>query len=306
MIYSGTRKAYKGTVRGIRKKKEMKMTDQIREIDTIGTVRGKVLGQRVEYPKRYAPEILVGIERSEARKAGGIDTAGMKGCDAWHAYEVSCLTESGMPTTGVMKIVVSSDTPRLVESKSLKLYLNSLNEEIMGRTVEEAIETMAATVRKDVGRVVGGDIDVYVHRRRPTDVVNPFEGYEVMEDNPEGERTGGVAKVCTHLLRSNCPVTFQPDWGSMFVRMSGNRLPSNGELLRYVVSLRGENHFREEICEQVFSNLMKEYKMEELTVTCVYTRRGGIDICPTRTTDARLMPEGLGEAGRLTEKLFRQ
>ena len=112
--------------------------------------------------------------------------------------------------------------------------------------------------------------------------------------------------VSTHLLRSNCKITRQPDWGSAFVRIKGRSLPTPESLLRYLVSIRSENHFHEEICEMIYKRLLDAFAPSEMSVSCIYTRRGGIDICPTRASHQRLLPQHLPNPLAMTRKLLRQ
>lgn len=277
-----------------------------------------VLGQRVTYPQRYSPEVLVAVPRQLNRAGLGIrdDALPFAGADAWHAYEVSCITNSGLPTAGVMKIVVPCSSPSIVESKSLKLYLNSFNMEPMGATRSEAIAALEERVRKDLSALLRTDVVVrHFDASVAESPLGDIAGYETLEDSVgdisasqyteapdllgEGEPTVGLC-VKSHLLRSNCRVTHQPDWGTIFIRMSEGRTPRREDLLRYIVSLRGENHFHEEICELVFTRLMERFAPKDLMVTCMYTRRGGIDINPVRATSADLVPASLLDVKRLT------
>lgn len=277
-----------------------------------------VLGQRVTYPQHYSPEVLVAVPRQLNRKGLGIadDALPFAGADAWHAYEVSCLTSKGLPTAGVMKIVVPCTSPSIVESKSLKLYLNSFNMEPMGATRAEAIAALETRVRHDLSALLSADVRVRHFDASAAEApLGDIAGYETLEDAVgdisasqytelpdllgEGEESDGLC-VKSHLLRSNCRVTHQPDWGTVFIRMSAGRTPRREDLLRYVVSLRGENHFHEEICELVFTRLMERFAPKDLMVACMYTRRGGIDINPVRATSMALVPASLLDVETLT------
>ena len=278
-----------------------------------------VLGQRVTYPQTYSPEVLVAVPRQLNRAGLHIadDALPFVGFDAWHAYEVSCLTTGGLPTAGLMKIVVPCTSPSIVESKSLKLYLNSFNMERMGDTPAEATANMTERVKTDLSKLL--NVDVKVHHfgadshKKP---LGPEMNFETMEDklgdvsasqyteNPEllsdGEEVKSL-KAKSHLLRSNCRVTHQPDWGTIIVNMEGERSPRREDLLRYIISLRGENHFHEEICELVYTRLMERFAPSCLMVACLYTRRGGIDINPVRATSTDLLIASLSDATILTE-----
>lgn len=278
-----------------------------------------VLGQRVTYPQTYSPEVLVAVPRQLNRAGLHIadDALPFVGFDAWHAYEVSCLTNGGLPTAGLMKIVVPCTSPSIVESKSLKLYLNSFNMERMGSTPAEATANMTECVKTDLSKLLNVDVKVHYFgadsRKTP---LGPEMNFETMEDNlgdvstsqytencnllGDGEETKTL-KVKSHLLRSNCRVTHQPDWGTIIVNMEGERTPRREDLLRYVISLRGENHFHEEICELVYTRLMERFAPSGLMVACLYTRRGGIDINPVRATSADLLIESLSDDSVLTE-----
>lgn len=258
------------------------------------------------------------VPRQLNRKGLGIadDAQPFAGADVWHAYEVSCLTNSGMPTAGVMKIVVPCSSPLIVESKSLKLYLNSFNMESMGATRSEAIAALEERVRHDLSALLCTEVSVrHFDASATEEALGEMAGYEILEDSVgdisasqyteapdllgEGEESVGLC-VKSHLLRSNCRVTHQPDWGTVFVKMGAGRAPRREDLLRYVVSLRGENHFHEEICELVFTRLMERFAPKDLMVACMYTRRGGIDINPVRATGAYLLPGSLLDVERLT------
>jgi 7-cyano-7-deazaguanine reductase len=122
----------------------------------------------------------------------------------------------------------------------------------------------------------------------------------------DAPRDGGDLRACSHLLRSNCKITGQPDWGSIYIRLEAPRLPSPLSLLRYIVSLRAENHFHEEICEMIYKRLWDAFSPSALAVTCLYTRRGGIDICPSRASEPGLLPPLLSNPRALSRKTFQQ
>ncbi|MDR2413610.1 MAG: NADPH-dependent 7-cyano-7-deazaguanine reductase QueF [Odoribacteraceae bacterium] len=286
------------------------------------TPREYLLGKRVEYPVRYAPELLFPVERHENRAACGIDDR-FHGYDAWHAREVSFITRHGLPVVGILKIVYPASSRFIVESKSLKLYLHSLNMTPLGDDVAEGIESFVRVVRGDLERVVQAPVAACFFADAPGERPFDFEDYIILEQTPEVTRASfdyardpallladplpaGEIKVGSHLLRSNCKITGQPDWGSIFIHAKGERLPSPVALARHVVSLRGENHFHEEICEIVYQHLQEAFAPGMLSVSCLYTRRGGIDICPSRASNPTLLPRGLGNPTILTRGSFRQ
>lgn len=293
--------------------------------NTIST-EDKLLGKKVDYPKQYAPEVLVAVPRKVNREQYGISEPPTEfiGLDTWHAYEVGFLTENGLPVTGLLKLVYPSDSSFLVESKSLKLYLNSFNMSSYGKTSKSGIEQVTRIIKNDLEALLKCEVKLAFFDREPEVSAHDFQDFMVMEEtleleniqfndfseNPEllkpsksGEKE---LKLATHLLRSNCKVTHQPDWGSAFVLIEGETLPEPTGLLEYIVSFRNENHFHEEICEMLYKRLWDKFQPDRLMVTCIYTRRGGIDICPSRASHPELLPANLTSPEKLSSKLLRQ
>lgn len=287
----------------------------------------KLLGKRIDYPKIYCPDILVGVPRAINRKIYNIEKAEELFCgyDSWHAYETGFLLGNGMPVTGILKIVYPATSPCIVESKSLKLYLASFNMEKQGTTRPQAITAFTRTVKKDLSRLLDTEVQVGFFESIPETEPFDFSDYRILEEivNPENvsfsvyreepelltENAGttpGELKVGSHLLKSNCKITNQPDWGSVYIHIRAQRLPDAGALLKYIVSLRNENHFHEEICEMMFKRLTDLFQPEILSVCCLYTRRGGIDICPARANRPEYLPRFLAYPEILTRKGFRQ
>ena len=287
-------------------------------------IEGKLLGKQVTYPKQYAPELLVAVPRNLNREQYHIDSEQLPftGFDAWHAYEIGFLTEKGFPVSGVMKLIYPCNNHYLVESKSLKLYLNSFNLEKRGTTPREGIRLVMAQIKADLGNLLQTKVEVqFFDQEKETGF--DFENYAVLEAMAEMETItfksfsenpallvatdqSGVLQVATHLLRSNCKITHQPDWGSAFIHLKATQLPDLQGLMQYLVSFRNENHFHEEICEMIYKRLWDTLNPEELSVTCIYTRRGGIDICPARASHAHLLPQSLGNPTVLSSKLLKQ
>ncbi len=288
-------------------------------------LEAKVLGQNVGYPTEYCPLILVPVPRHLNREIYNINnpTELFKGYDTWHAYEAGFLTRQGLPVCGVLKIVYPASSPYLVESKSLKLYLNSLNMTRLGDNIQAGIETYVKTVKSDLEQILETHVDVVFHSQK-TERLFDFNNYLLLETLPEAQETsfseytenpdllmentreGGEIRICSHLLRSNCKITKQPDWGSIFIRLKADKLPDNISLLKYIISLRTENHFHEEICEMVYKRLHDFFHPEILSVSCLYTRRGGIDICPSRANKVEYLPEFLHDPEVLSQRLLRQ
>ncbi|MDR0544037.1 MAG: NADPH-dependent 7-cyano-7-deazaguanine reductase QueF [Odoribacteraceae bacterium] len=275
--------------------------------------RESPLGKRVSYPTRYTPEQLFPVDRKENREACRVDD-GFHGHDVWHAHEAAFITRAGLPVVGLLKIVYPASSPCIVESKSLKLYLHSLNATPLGNSVEEGVELFARIVREDLEQLLRAPVAARFFQDAPRDLPFDFDDYLILERLPEVLQPlpdapplpAGEIKVGSHLLRSNCKITGQPDWGSIFIHMEGNSLPSPLHLARYIISLRDEHHFHEEICEMVYQRLQNDHAPRRLAVSCLYTRRGGVDICPSRASDPDALPRFLGNPNILTRPTFRQ
>ncbi len=284
----------------------------------------RFLGKQVKYPQHYAPEMLVAVPRYLNREQYELKEKALPfvGVDVWHAYELSFLTEKGLPVTGVLKLVYPSDNPSLVESKSLKLYLNSFNMDRFGTTKQEGIKIVLNNIQSDLNQLLETNVELSFHQEESNNCCYDFDDYKVLENMPEAESTSfdqytedpellsssGVSgiKVATHLLRSNCKITHQPDWGSAYIYLRSHNSPDKTSLLKYLVSIRNENHFHEEICEMIYKRLWDKFNPEELMVSCIYTRRGGIDICPVRSSHKHLLPKHLSNSKLLSHKLLRQ
>ncbi|MCU4165075.1 NADPH-dependent 7-cyano-7-deazaguanine reductase QueF [Carboxylicivirga caseinilyticus] len=284
----------------------------------------KFLGKQVTYPQHYAPEMLVAVPRQLNREQYGLQENNLPfvGLDVWHAYELSFLTEKGLPVTGLLKLVYPSDNEFLVESKSLKLYLNSFNMERYGCNPKEGIKLVTNIIKKDLDRTLKTEVQVSFFDKLETNSPFDFTTYQVLEDEPIASEisfdhfneapellkyaSNKELKVGSHLLRSNCKITNQPDWGSAYIYLKGEQTPDKMSLLQYLVSIRNENHFHEEICEMIYTRLWNLFKPEELMVACIYTRRGGIDICPVRASQSSLLKLELTNPEVLSLKLLRQ
>ncbi len=289
-------------------------------------IEGKVLGKQISHPREYAPEILVAVPRYLNREQYHIkdDHLPFVGVDAWHAYELGFLTRKGLPVAGVLKLVYSVDSECLIESKSLKLYLNSFNMGKYGTNREEGINQVLETIKNDLTDLLNTEISLTFHSEYNSHIYD-FNDYELLESIPEADATTfniykeeeaylkGVKqnekcdlKVSTNLLRSNCKITHQPDWGSAFIYIKSDYEIDKVSLLKYLVSIRDENHFHEEICEMIYKRLWDKFSPDELLVSCLYTRRGGIDICPVRANIKELLPPNLIQSNVLTSQVFRQ
>ena len=302
---------------------EVKNYNKVTEI--AGKHLGKVGGEG--YKDQYDPGLLVGIPRSLNREAYGIDDNNLPftGYDVWNAYEVSVLTLKGLPVSGMMKIVCPASSLTHVESKSIKLYLNSYNMTRMGDTAEQAISIFEARVAKDLTLLLGKSVHVKMFTDEASDSFH-FQGFTKLQyltdldaiefDNYYSDadslktlqtyKTSQEFKIQSDLLRSNCRVTNQPDWGDVFIHMVGKNEPNYTSLAEYIVSHRKVSHFHEEVVEMMFTHLMQAYQPDELMVTALYTRRGGIDINPIRSTSEDLIPKAFFDPSVRIKKTLRQ
>lgn len=250
------------------------------------------LGREVAYPRAYDPSLLFPIARDAGRDALGIAPGALPftGHDRWHAYELSWLGARGRPMVATATFMVPAESPRLVESKSLKLYLNSLNAERFQRD-----EDVRARIAADLSAAAGAPVAVAFGlppMEAASDDALSIDDQDLDFDeygtpNPALLASAGgdvVAEVLrSGLLKSNCPVTGQPDWASVRIAYRGPRIDRAG-LLRYLVSFREHAGFHEQCVEQVFTDLMARCRPSMLSVEARYTRRGGLDINPWRAT----------------------
>ena len=277
-------------------------------------------------PDEVDPSLLVAVPRYLNRTAYDIQEEELPfvGIDAWNSYEFSTLQKNGFPISGWLKFTYSSSTPNIVESKSVKLYLNSYN---MARLIEskEDLWKIEEQVERDIAKAVGGEVGVYI-AVGDVDTVKPMKGdfmslenycnvnkmsfdrynesSDILEVVPS---IGRYERWRSHSLRSNCRVTNQPDWGDVYIHIKGDKAVTPESLLQYIVSMRKENHFHEEITECIYKRLWDLLDPEELLVTCLYTRRGGIDINPTRASNYPLLNEApIIDAYNFCEKTARQ
>ena len=260
-------------------------------------------------PDEVDPSLLVSVPRSLNRTQYDLkeEELPFEGMDAWNAYEFSTLLKNGFPISGWLKFVYSSNSPNIVESKSVKLYLNSYNMARIISTREEIvniIDNIAADLEKAVGVQVGvsfsfSDVTLTNPMRGEYFKLEDYCNVEALEFTEYNESSDILEVVDTddnHFnrwqsssLRSNCRVTNQPDWGDVFIHIRGKKTITPDSLLKYIVSMRKENHFHEEICECIYKRLYDLCNPDELLVTCLYTRRGGIDINPVRASSIDLL-----------------
>lgn len=270
-------------------------------MDLPSSVSDSPLGKHSEYPTTYTPSLLSPIPRAESRQALGI--AGQlpfSGVDVWNAYEMSWLDPRGKPRVALGRFAFPCDTPHLIESKSFKLYLNSFNQTRIGSEAE-----LVRMLEGDLGRASGGSVQVEI---LPLDhpggqVMRGFDGenidavdvevgsYQLDPGFLQMDAGAMVSEVlCSDLLKSNCPVTGQPDWASLRVSYRGPRIDRGG-LLKYLVSFREHRDFHENCVERIFLDISARCRPERLTVSAHYTRRGGLDINPHRSNCGEQAPQ---------------
>jgi 7-cyano-7-deazaguanine reductase len=251
------------------------------------------LGRQSTYLEQYSPGLLYAIARTGNREALGLgDDLPFHGTDIWNAWELTWLDSDGLPQVGTAEIRVPAGSPNIIESKSLKLYLNSF-----AMTRCASISDVAEMIEQDLIEAIGAEVTVQVQRPAETDASTvaqlPGESlddqkiscdvYDVdavlLEANADDVVTESLH---SHLLRSLCPVTGQPDTGSILISYTGPRIDRAG-LLRYIASYRQHQDFHETCVERIFLDIMQRCKAEKLTVHARYQRRGGIDINPFRS-----------------------
>ncbi len=258
------------------------------------SMKDSPLGKTTEYPVQYDPSLLYPIERKPMREKLGITgSLPFFGLDFWNAYELSWLNLRGKPQIAIMNFNVSADSPNIVESKSLKLYLNSFSQTRM----DEAAD-LIQVLRNDLGDAFGSPVQVSL--RQPSDFPS-IKGQELdgllldrldiaadeYSPNPaflasNQEEYPVEETLVSNLLKTNCPVTGQPDWASLQIHYVGPQIDQEG-LLKYIISLRSSSEFHEQCVERIFLDILKSCKPQSLTVYARYTRRGGIDINPWRS-----------------------
>jgi 7-cyano-7-deazaguanine reductase len=263
--------------------------------NTVVQTEESELGKKSEYDPLYNPEKLFSIPRKEKRDEMGINSSKLPfyGFDCWNHYEVSWLDENGKPIVGLAEIIYGSDSPNIIESKSMKLYFNSLN-----NTNFKDVDSVQSIVKDDLEKNVGAEVFVNIiplYDLQNENMPRRFDGesidyltvrcevYNVDSSFLFTENDVVEEILYSDLLKSNCRVTNQPDWGSIQISYKGKKINREG-LLKYLVSFRNHNEFHEECIERIFVDIMHRCHPTELTVYGRYTRRGGLDINPYRST----------------------
>lgn len=257
------------------------------------------LGKSVDYDASYDPALLCSIPRQPGRDALGLSAElPFHGWDIWTAYELSWLDKQGKPLVACAEIRIPADSPNIVESKSLKLYFNSLNQH---RFLD--IDSVHATITRDLAACLGVEPQLRIvlpaqwKQVEQTDLRGEcIDDLDIAVDQyqpaPELLRVGTVVvseTLVSHLLRSRCPVTGQPDWAGVQITYSGRQI-DRAALLRYIVSFRLHQDFHEHCVERMFVDLLRYCRPERLSIYARYLRRGGIDINPYRSNTDEVVP----------------
>ena len=267
-----------------------------------------ILGQSTSYPKTYAPDMLYPIPRALGRAKLALPADALSiGMDWWQVFEMSWLNSQGISQVAMARLAIPATSDYIVESKSLKLYFNSLN-----FTEFDNQQAVKAAVEKDLSACLKTDVtfeifELNIANSLPISapqgdcIDNALDNSDkkiaiVSEVDPssltiahQGASDSQLQILHSHLLRSNCPVTNQPDWGTLEIQIDSQPIDRAG-LLEYILSFRQHNGFHEQCVEQIFSDLTQAFAPKTLMVRAWYTRRGGIDINPCRVSDISLLP----------------
>ncbi|GAK87002.1 NADPH dependent preQ0 reductase [Vibrio ponticus] len=257
---------------------------------------GLTLGQKTEYASQYDPSLLQPVPRSLNRDDLELgDSLPFKGCDVWTLYELSWLNEKGLPQVAVGDVSIPATSANLIESKSFKLYLNSFNQ-----TRFACWDDVEKTLVNDLSACAGEEVTVTVRSvvdytdslivtmhgecidEQDIEITNYEFDASLLADSTSDEVVEEA--LHSHLLKSNCLITNQPDWGSVEIQYQGQKIDREA-LLRYIVSFREHNEFHEQCVERIYTDIMKYCRPEKLTVYARYTRRGGLDINPFRSSE---------------------
>ena len=267
-----------------------------------------ILGQSTSYPKTYAPDMLYPIPRALGRAKLALPADALSiGMDWWQVFEMSWLNSHGISQVAMVRLAIPATSDYIVESKSLKLYFNSLN-----FTEFDNQQAVKAAVEKDLSACLKTDVtleifEVNIANSLPISapqgdcidnaldssgkkiaIVSDVDSSSLTVAD-QGASDSQLQILHSHLLRSNCPVTNQPDWGTLEIQIDSQPIDRAG-LLEYILSFRQHNGFHEQCVEQIFSDLTQAFAPKTLMVRAWYTRRGGIDINPCRVSDVSLLP----------------
>lgn len=266
------------------------------------TLSDSPLGKANTYVAEYQRDLLFPIARKIKRDEIHVPAdLPFVGVDIWNGFELSWLNSKGKPVVAVAEFIFPCTSPNIIESKSFKLYLNSFN-----NTQFDSMAIVRETLQRDLSEAAGADVAVKVFSldKLPQVKIQNFTGlsldqldvacdtYTVTPDYLITENTVVNETVCSNLLKSNCLVTGQPDWGSVQIHYEGKKI-SHAGLLKYIVSFRNHNEFHEQCVERIFMDIMQRCQPEKLSIEARYTRRGGLDINPYRSNYESSLPENV-------------
>lgn len=270
------------------------------KIDKQATLAKLNLGKATEYCETYTPSLLQAVPRSMNRAELQLaETLPFFGTDRWNGYELSWLNPKGKPQVAIMRCEVPASSVNLIESKSFKLYLNSFNQSPF-----DSINTVTETLIKDLSLCAQEKVKVELFTPSEfsslqigqidavsiDDLDIAINDYQLDTSTLAVSDTEVDETLCSDLLKSNCLITNQPDWGSVVIRYQGKQINREG-LLRYLISFRQHNEFHEQCVERIFCDIMSACQPQKLTVYARYTRRGGLDINPFRSNFEQIYPE---------------
>ncbi len=257
------------------------------------------LGKETQYANQYDASLLQPVPRAMSRQTLGEIKNHFIGCDLWTGYEISWLEPQGKPVVKIAEFSFNADSENLIESKSFKLYLNSFNQ-----TKFPNAEQVKQIMAEDLAQVSGMPVEVKLYdldeytqlgvSRLPGQLIDDLPlAIEHYQYDPDILTSSENSKVVTetlvsHLLKSNCLVTNQPDWGSVMIRYTGQQI-DHQSLLTYIIGFRNHNEFHEHCVERIFIDIQNKFNPDELSVYARYTRRGGLDINPIRVSEASLL-----------------
>lgn len=270
-------------------------TDNSPQKITISAPDDLSLGKQVDYEFEYNPDLLQGVPRSLSRDTLSLAGFGLPfdGIDTWTGYELSWLNLKGKPNVAILECHVPITSKNLIESKSFKLYLNSFNQ-----TKFASAEDVRQVLQADLSACAGEPVEVklILPEQFSSLQFQEFTGtlldsldVEIDQYSPNTQyltvaknETGIQETLVSHLLKSNCLITSQPDWASIQIRYEGKAIEHEG-LLKYLISFRQHNEFHEQCVERIYNDIMQHCQPDKLTVCARYTRRGGLDINPFRS-----------------------
>lgn len=294
-------------------------------------IHQSLLGKTAATATGYAPELLFRIPRAENRVRYNLHNNSLPfvGYDVWNCYELSFLNANGLPVSCMLKIVYPAESEYIVESKSLKLYLNAFNMQRLAGNTHDSLQQLQQTITADLEKLLECELQLALLNDNDCEwsVLEKFANVNLLDLLDENQlnamsfshfkespalisatESDEVHKYLfrTDVLRSNCRVTNQPDWGELFVEIECRYVLDLYSVLAYIVSFREENHFHEEVVEMIYKRLWDKLQPQRLMVAATYTRRGGIDINPVRASHADLIDGKLTGAERRMKKTYRQ